>query len=69
MKTSITLGTLEQRISRLGQYINEAQWRHQLVSTSCNDIELEDEVPEEATTFSSDGDSDIEQGRVSSPVA
>lgn len=30
--TSVNQSTMEQRISRLGQYINEAQWRLQLVS-------------------------------------
>lgn len=32
LHTSVNQGTMEQRISRLGQYINEAQWRFQLVS-------------------------------------
>lgn len=32
LHTSVNQSTMEQRISRLGQYINEAQWRFQLVS-------------------------------------
>lgn len=32
LHTSVSPSTMEQRISRLGQYINEAQWRFQLVS-------------------------------------
>ena len=32
LQTSVLRNTLEQRISRLGQFINEAQWRFQLVS-------------------------------------
>ena len=53
--------TLEQRISRLGQYINEAQWRHQLVSTCCHGYESDDETTEDLSNFSSDGDSEVEQ--------
>ena len=65
IKTSISISTLEQRISRLGQYINEAQWRHQLVSTCCNGDEFEDDMPEETNTaYSSDGDGDLDQGMV-----
>lgn len=32
LQTSVLRNTIEQRTSRLGQYINEAQWRFQLVS-------------------------------------
>ena len=32
LQTSVLRNTMEQRISRLGQFINEAQWRFQLVS-------------------------------------
>ena len=32
LETSVLRNTMEQRISRLGQFINEAQWRFQLVS-------------------------------------
>lgn len=32
LQTSVMRSSMEQRISRLGQYINEAQWRFQLVS-------------------------------------
>lgn len=32
LQTSVLRDNMEQRISRLGQYINEAQWRFQLVS-------------------------------------
>lgn len=32
LQTSVPRNSMEQRISRLGQFINEAQWRFQLVS-------------------------------------
>lgn len=32
LQTSVLRSSMEQRISRLGQFINEAQWRFQLVS-------------------------------------
>lgn len=32
LQTSVLRNAMEQRISRLGQFINEAQWRFQLVS-------------------------------------
>ena len=32
LQTSVRHSSMEQRISRLGQFINEAQWRFQLVS-------------------------------------
>ena len=32
LQTSVSHSSMEQRISRLGQFINEAQWRFQLVS-------------------------------------
>lgn len=60
MKTSVSLATLDQRISRLGQYINEAQWRYQLVSTCCVVDDSEDDVTEDQSSFFSDGDSDLD---------
>ena len=64
MKTSVCLVTLDQRISRLGQYINEAQWRHQLVSTCCNIDEFEDDfVEDQSSFFSDDSDIDLDIGK------
>ncbi|XP_028414314.1 zinc finger FYVE domain-containing protein 26-like isoform X2 [Dendronephthya gigantea] len=64
MKTSVSMATLDQRISRLSQYINEAQWRYQLVSTCCDVDDLEDDVMDDQTGFfSDDSDLDLEVGK------
>ena len=47
---------LEQRVSRLGQYINEAQWRYQLVLSCCDGNKPNDEFTEEQASFTSDDD-------------
>jgi hypothetical protein len=59
MKTSVSLANLDQRISRLGQYINEAQWRYQLVSTCCDVEDLDDDVIDDQSNSCSD-DSDLD---------
>ena len=59
INSSVSIVTLEQRISRLGQYINEGQWRHQLVSICCDYEDLEDDVFDDPSGFFSD-DSDID---------
>lgn len=54
MKTSISLASLDQRISRLAQYLNEAQWRYQLVSTCCDIDDVEDDVKYDQSIVYSD---------------
>jgi hypothetical protein len=69
MKTSVSLATLDQRISRLGQYINEAQWRYQLVSTCCDVEDLEDDViDDQSSFFSDDSDLDLDIGKCEGKV-
>lgn len=64
MTTSVSLTTLDQRVSRLSQYINEAKWRYQLVSTCCDVDDLEDDVMDDQTSFFSvDSDLDLQSGK------
>ena len=64
INSSVSIVTLEQRISRLGQYINEGQWRHQLVSTCCDYEDLEDDVfDDQSGFFSDDSDLDLDVGK------
>ncbi|XP_077991490.1 zinc finger FYVE domain-containing protein 26-like [Glandiceps talaboti] len=37
IKCSVPVNSLQQRLARLSQYINEAQWRYQLVSNTSNE--------------------------------
>lgn len=66
----MSIVTLDQRISRLGQYINEGQWRYQLVSTCCDYEDMEDDVIDDQSGFfsdDSDHDFDVEknEGKIS----